>query len=212
MNHLFNAPVPAPLRAALIDHIGLALIVCDASGQVHFANAAAQAELAEGSMLWLEGEQLACRGDEARAQLTAALQSTGARRRRQLLALTDGRDRVMASVIPLPAHGVGAPLVMLLLGQRGPCSELGLQMLAGLHGLTPAEQRVLAALLHDRSPRDIARAVGVAISTVRSQVSSIRQKLGVRGITGLVLRAAEVPPMPNALHGSAFSMATPDTA
>jgi DNA-binding CsgD family transcriptional regulator len=33
------------------------------------------------------------------------------------------------------------------------------------------------------------------VSTVRTQISSIRSKLGTRSVEGLLLRAAEMPPM-----------------
>ena len=48
--------------------------------------------------------------------------------------------------------------------------------------------------------RDIARTKGVELSTVRTQIASIRTKLGVRSVEALLLRAAEVPPVAPALR------------
>jgi hypothetical protein len=44
----------------------------------------------------------------------------------------------------------------------------------------------------------------VALSTVRSQIKSIRDKLGVANIEGIFVRAAEVPPVALAWRRMAF--------
>ena len=45
--------------------------------------------------------------------------------------------------------------VLVMLGRRQPCSELGLEMLAASYGLTLAERRVLGALVREASPRSL---------------------------------------------------------
>ena len=76
-------------------------------------------------------------------------------------------------------------------------------MLSGVYGLTFAERRVLCSLVDDVSPRDIAASGGVSLSTVRTQIASIRTKFGVRNIEGVLIRAAEVPMVPSALRRQA---------
>jgi DNA-binding NarL/FixJ family response regulator len=55
--------------------------------------------------------------------------------------------------------------------------------------LTPREERVLSALLDGASAEEIARTDFVALTTVRSQIRSILQKLGVRSQLAAVAQA-----------------------
>lgn len=76
-----------------------------------------------------------------------------------------------------------------------------------LYGLTLAERRVLGGLLAEGAPRQIAAVNGVALSTVRSHIKSIRDKFGVHSIESLLIRAAGVPPVTTAwrrLGGGVF--------
>ena len=110
-------------------------------------------------------------------------------------------------MLPLAGRSGERPRALVVLGRRQPCSDLGLEMLAGSYGLTLAERRVLAALVREATPREIARQHAVALSTVRTQISSIRAKFGTRSIEGLLLRAAQVPPVAGALRLAGVSPA-----
>ena len=103
--------------------------------------------------------------------------------------------RLTAVAMPIQVDSLGMPAALLMIGRRNVCSPLGLEMLALRHGLTLTERRVLRALIASQSARDIADAHGVAMSTIRSQIQSIRDKVGVRSIEELLLRAAQVPPV-----------------
>jgi len=103
-------------------------------------------------------------------------------------------------VLPVGPAQADGQHVLVMLGRRQPCSELGLEMLAASYGLTLAERRVLGALVREASPREIAAQNAVALSTIRTQIQSIRIKLGARNVEGLLLRAAEVPPVASALR------------
>jgi DNA-binding CsgD family transcriptional regulator len=105
------------------------------------------------------------------------------------------QGRLMLATMPLDVTEIDAPLVLVMMGRRQVCSPLGLELLASHHGLTIAESRVLRALVDNRSPREIAALHGVAIATIRTQISAVRDKLGVRSIDALLLRAAEMPPL-----------------
>lgn len=187
------------LRAKLVDEIACGLIVCDGRGLVRFANCAAGAELASARVLYRRDDELRCAGAHG-ATLDAALRLTATKGRRQLLALGHDGDRLMVTLMPLHIDACPEPLVLIVLGRRGPCSELGLEMLSSAYGLTLTERRVLSGLMNDVAPRAIAAEQGVAISTVRSHISSIRAKLGVRSIEAILIRAAEVPQVPSALR------------
>ncbi|MDP2004177.1 MAG: hypothetical protein Q8K45_00730 [Rubrivivax sp.] len=196
------------LRSVLVDEIECGLIVCDDRGVVRFANHAAEQELASARVLRRAGDQLRSAGGTA-SELDAALRGAVLKGRRQLVRLSHGDDRLMVSVMPLRPAGSAETYALVVLGRRRPCSDLGLEMLANVYGLTLAERRVLAALMHEASPREIAAAHAVALSTVRTQISSIRSKLGTRSVDGLLIRAAEVPPIPSALRLAGSFQGTP---
>ena len=190
------------LRLALLDEIALGLIVCDRHGHLQFANPPADQELASERVLCRMGQRLRCTGSESSA-LDGALRKAATKGVRQLLTLANGGDSLMVAVVPLAMDTDCEPMVMLVLGRRGACSALGLEMLSGVYGLTSAERRVLCGLVADISPRDIAVAGGVSLSTVRTQIASIRTKFGVRNIEGVLIRVAEVPMVPSALRRQA---------
>ena len=92
---------------------------------------------------------------------------------------------------------------LLVLGKRQVCEQLSVQSFARSVNLTPAETRVLEQLCRGVRPTTIARQHGVAVSTVRTQIGSIRAKTGAASISELVRQVAVLPPMVNALRGAA---------
>lgn len=197
-----SAPLPpaaTDLLCCLIDEIDSGILVCDGEGIVRLANQAARHELDEGRLLCWNGTAVACSAGEG-GPLQRALRSAALQGRRQMVLLERAKDWLLTSVVPLPQGDGTEPLVLLLLGRREPCSAIGLELFGTAHGLTLAERRVLAALLRDASPREVAAEHGVALSTVRTQILSLRAKLGARSIEGLLLRAAGIPPVAAALR------------
>jgi DNA-binding CsgD family transcriptional regulator len=67
--------------------------------------------------------------------------------------------------------------------------ERGVLALARLFRLTCAESRVLAHLTNDRTPSEIAAALGVSITTVRSHLKALFAKTGTRRQSELVALA-----------------------
>lgn len=70
--------------------------------------------------------------------------------------------------------------------------QIGRYRRSGAHmshfGLTPAEQRLVSQLLGGKTLRQAAEILGVKYSTVRSQLNSIFQKVGVRRQADLITR------------------------
>lgn len=192
--HLPAAVPTNQIALALFDEIECGLIVCDEQGHIQFANHAARQELASQRLLLRSGDTLrsAANGPE---ELDTALRQAALRGRRCLLSLAHAGDQLMVSVLPFQLDGSAARQALVVLGRRQPCSELGLEMLAGCYGLTLAERRVLGGLVRQATPREIASAHAVKVSTVRSQISAIRAKFGTRSIEALLLRAAQMPPV-----------------
>ena len=88
----------------------------------------------------------------------------------------------------------------MLLGRSQLCEELSVQCFGRSQGLTGAETRVLVRLGQGTAPAEIARAQGVKLSTVRSQIGAIRDKTGMPSITALVRLVAALPPMVGVLR------------
>jgi len=189
----------ARMALALLDEIACGLIVCDARGRIRYANRAAQDELASAQWLQRVGDGFS-RAQGAGGELEPALRAAALQGRRTLVRLSRADDNLLASVLPLHAASTDCPLVLVMLGRRWPCSELGLDMLARSYGLTQAECRVLSALMREATPRQIAAEHDVAVSTVRTQITSLRTKFGVRRIEGLLLQLAAAPPLAHALR------------
>jgi DNA-binding CsgD family transcriptional regulator len=91
--------------------------------------------------------------------------------------------------------------VLLVLGKRRVCAQLSVQAFARSLNLTPAETRVLELLCAGVRPTLIAQTQGVAVSTVRTQIGSIRAKTGAASISALVRQVAVLPPLVGALRG-----------
>jgi DNA-binding CsgD family transcriptional regulator len=187
------------LRTMLLDEIECGLIVCDGRGMVLYANHTARQEMASGRLLRRAGDLLCTQGGSAGA-VEGAVRGAVIGGRRQTVRLSQGSDRLLVSVTPLRPAGSTQSYALLVLGRRRPCSELGLEMLAGVYGLTWAERRVMAGLVRESTAREIAQENAIALSTVRTQIQSLRNKFGARTIDGLLLRIAEVPPVASALR------------
>jgi DNA-binding CsgD family transcriptional regulator len=98
--------------------------------------------------------------------------------------------------------------VLVVLSKHSVCESLSIQGFARSYRLTSAETRVLVELCNGVPPIQVAEKLGVAISTVRSQIGSIRQKTGALSIRALVRQVAVLPPVKGTLrlNGSRLSL------
>jgi DNA-binding NarL/FixJ family response regulator len=183
------------LTQQVVDQIDCGLLVCDGHGHVLHANRAARRELGSGQLLSLQDDLLFCEGPSAH-ELSVAILAAATRGLRRLVYLQDSPP-LMLVVAPLEPQSGAEPLVLVMIGRRTLCTALGLELLALQHRLTWAEQRVLRGIVGGAAVRDIAADNGVAVSTIRTQVQSIRDKLGVNNIDALLLIAARIPPVPS---------------
>ena len=188
-------PRSYPFPQQVVDQIDCGLLVCDAGGRVLHANRAAIRELDSALTLRLQEGAVVCSGPSSR-ELASAIKTAATRGLRRLVNLQDSPP-LMLVVTPLDIEPGAEPLVLVMIGRRTLCTPLGLELLAMQHHLTWAEQRVLRAIVGGISVRDMAAEHGVAISTIRTQLQSIREKLGVANIDALLLIAARLPPVPS---------------
>lgn len=196
--------------AAMLDEIDYGMVLLLDELQVVHLNHVARAELDADHPLQLLGDELRARHPSDVPLLRDALAAATHRGLRRLLVLGAPQRRVQLAVVPL-AEGSddGRRATALVFGKRRMCEELSVQWFAHSHGLTGAETQVLKGLCEGRPPNDIARSLGVAISTVRTQIGSLRAKTGAESIRHLVQRVAVLPPLVSALgrqralHGEA---------
>jgi len=194
-----GAITAATAALALLDEVECGLIVCDVDGRTRVANHSARLELAAARLLEHAGDSVR-RVAGATGDLEAAMTQAAQRHLRCMVRLRKLDDELLVTVSPLQLPDVSGTHVLLMLGRREPCSDLALEMLAGSYGLTLAERRVLAGLLREATPREIADENGVSLCTVRTQVAAIRNKFGARSIEALLLRVTQVPPACGALR------------
>lgn len=187
----------------MLDEIDYGVLLVDGDAQLLHMNHVARRELDDAHHpLLLLGRQLGTRDSADRLRLHGALQAATQQRLRRLLLLGQGANRVAVSVVPLDTAGQLA--TQLSLGKRQMCGELAVQWFARSHGLTLAETRVLGGLSEGLQPNEIAARFGVGLSTIRSQIASIRLKTHADSIGAVVRQVAALPPLVGALRGAAL--------
>ena len=189
----------------MLDEIDYGMLLLGTDAQVIYINHAARVELDGDHPSQMLGRALRTQRAQDVAPLYDAL-AAARRGLRKLVTLGSGDQRVCVSVVPLPA-GAGlrsedeGPATLLVLGKRQVCEQLSVQGFARSVRLTPAETRVLEQLCAGVRPTAIARQQGVAVSTVRTQIGSVRAKTGAASISELVRQVAVLPPLVGALRG-----------
>jgi DNA-binding NarL/FixJ family response regulator len=89
----------------------------------------------------------------------------------------------------------GSPTVLALLTRQSAFDNLAECMYARTQRLSPSEELVMIGLCRGLEVSDIARENGVAQSTVRSQVNSLREKTGCPSIRRLIQRIHSLSPV-----------------
>jgi DNA-binding CsgD family transcriptional regulator len=187
--------------AATLDEVDYGMLLLADGAHVLHVNHAARAELDAHHPLQLLGRELRARRPEDVAPLHDALQGAAIRGLRRLLTIGEEGRRVSVSVVPLGGLGRDdRTATLVILGKRQFCEALSVQGFARSHRLTPAETRVLVALCQGERPGDAAAQLGVAISTIRTQIGNIRLKTGATSIRALVRQVAVLPPLMGVLR------------
>ena len=207
-------PVATSASAALLmrvlDEIDYGMLLVTARGALRYANQLALNEVLGGGPLSLAGGLVSARqaGDQGALHVAVA---DALRGRRRLITLGHNGSAVSVAVLPLPCgeNERSERLALLVFGKRHSCEALTVDFYARTQGLTGAETRVLLALCQGDKPKEIARTLGVAISTVRSHICSIRQKTQTGSIRELVRRVTVLPPITSVLKAPGSAEAPP---
>lgn len=186
--------------AAALDELDYGIVLLFDGMRVVHINDAARVELDDAHPLMLLDRELRPKLARDVASLHDAVSAAAMRGMRRLLTLGKDDQRASVSVIPLEAADAGPRAVLVVLGKRAVCESLSVQGFAKGYGLTGAETRVLIALCNGVPPAQVAVQLGVAISTIRSQIGSLRLKTGAESIRALVGQVAVLPPVKGALR------------
>lgn len=183
------------LGAAVLNEIDYPLILLSRSLVPVYVNKAAQARL--GTALPAQSQP------EDRARLAEAIDGALLRSRRSLITvhLAPGDNAPTPLAVIPQRDALGQPAVLLIAAKPQLCPELTLQSYARAMNLTDRETLVLQGLWAGLSPEEIARERGVALSTVRSQLSALRAKTGAKDLKGLTHRIGMLPPLIHVLAG-----------
>lgn len=185
------------LPLCLLDEIDYPIALLHADGLL-YCNAAAREQLAVDETLELRDGLLRARRPRDQSLLQAALRAAIERKARRLLAFDSADGPQAAALVPVELNGGSGTAALLVLGRRHVCESLSAWGFAHCCGLTPAEHAVLSQLCARRRPVEIARALGVALTTVRTHIANIRAKLGAPSIGEIVATLACLPPLRNA--------------
>lgn len=201
----FTTGPMAGVLVRMLDEIDYGLLLVTASGVLRFANQLALRALGGDGALRLAGGAVFAARDTDQTLLRTAL-CDAARGLRRLLTLNPAGTNTSVAVLPLPAQDSGfdadsaaEPLVMLVLGKQGANQTLTLDFFARTHKLTSAETAVLRALCAGQSPKQVAANLCVAISTIRTQIGSIRLKTQTASLRELADKVAALPPITPAM-------------
>ncbi|MBX3621652.1 MAG: hypothetical protein KF891_16910 [Rhizobacter sp.] len=194
-----GAPAVA-LFTRMLDEIDHGMLLVTPGGRLRHANQPAQRELARAGALLLAGQEVRAAQREQNHALLQAL-ANASRGRRCMLTLGAAAPDLSVAVTPLGHENQDhEALVLLVLGKRQSFETLTLDFYARTQGLTDAEARVLQALCKGLRPKEVARQFNVAVSTIRSQISSIRAKTQTTSIRDLVNRVSTLPPIAPAIR------------
>lgn len=182
-----------PLIQALLDELDEGIVLCDARRRPLLLNRAARSELERGDPLRLDAGRLTAQDHGAAEWLESDLREVSRGGARRLRLLPGRAGRLFVTLLPMPGHEALDGLSLLLIGRRTPCREAAIDLLAEMHGLTSSERSVLGGLVEGLNPSDIAIAKGVELSTVRTQISAVRAKLGADSIEGVTRLVATLP-------------------
>jgi DNA-binding CsgD family transcriptional regulator len=194
----------AALRA--LDQVAAGVIISDGECRVVEMNRAAEDILRRDDGLMVrDGKLGAYRVFEhdklARFIAHAALGKTATAIGRMLVRTRSGRVAYSLAVAPLGVELAlyERPLAIILVGD--PLARTLTETdLIEFFGLSPAESRVAAALLAGKKVRQIAVELDVQITTVRTQLSSIFQKVGAKNQADLIRMLLSVPVLPAGLR------------
>jgi DNA-binding CsgD family transcriptional regulator len=188
--------------SAVLDQLAAAIFLVDSQGRIVYSNASGHRLLSAAVVVRNRGARL------------TAIDRAADRRLRELFAATCVSEHITpnrGAAVPLPASRnqdprvayvhpltIGHPfkgctdgaLASVVVGKPTADLTLAFQAIAKTYDLTPAEVRVLAAIVNIGRVRQVARALGICETTAKSHLQRIFQKTRTHRQADLVKLAA----------------------
>jgi DNA-binding NarL/FixJ family response regulator len=173
-------PAPRDKFGASLGDLPMGVVILDRSGTVHYVN--------ESAARVLGGGRVALLGRRACPPLAALVLRHIKARAANRIAIGDGAAPVtaIARTAGSDAYGKFTERVTVLLPALPVAPRMMAVVLHSLFNLTPAEQLLATELGTGANLSDVARARGVAMGTVRTQLKSVFGKMGVTRQSELV--------------------------
>lgn len=187
------------LVAALDDPV----LILSESGHLLLCNAAAESLLKVGEGLCVSRGRIAARTPDENAKLRQLLCAVHGSAERALayspyLCLTrrPPLEPLRAAVIPLapPVFGTETGRIMLWIDLPAEIPRMPAEAFACWYKLTRAEVRLALLLLSNRTLKEAADTMGIALTTAKSQLQSLFAKTGTRRQSELMVKLARAVP------------------
>ena len=195
--NVFDAADAASLDA--FERLGAGVLLVDARRTIRFANRVAEAIFEANDGLFSTAGRLCARGASDQRLASAIANAAGqgryaAGRTATLVAVPrqDSPNPLSVAVSPYPEERRslfdGGPLALVIVGMPDRRAAFPVEALRDLYDFTPAEARLAVALCNGTGLADHARASGVALTTVRTHLTSIFLKSGENRQADLIRR------------------------
>lgn len=192
------------LPRGILDSMSVGALIADPTGQVRFANAAAEEILAENDGLSRRDNRIQGARSFETNTLLAAVRDVAANNRAEkrdgamLIARPSGKRPYAVVVMPLAAPAGGeakAPRALVFVSDLAHRNNELAPRLSQLFGLSKAEARVAAGIAEGRRLTEIAQEFDVRMPTVRTQLRAVLKKVGASRQADLVRIVLALPPM-----------------
>lgn len=192
------------LFRAIVDHLGIPVLIVDEDFHVLYANSAAESVLAEGVIAAAPRGQLQFRYAHANAAIDRAV-ALGVRDEFALgpagidVPLAGAPVAAVAHVLPLARRGPSSRMsaraaAAIFIAEQGAAHLPPIDAIGALFGLTAAEKRVAAKVAAGLTRGEIALSTGVSDGTVKSQLAAVFDKTGTGDQRQLELLLRELSP------------------
>ena len=174
-----------------LDHVSVTLLLVDEDGGLLFANARGQSLLADDLAVW--GGRLAAAYTTGTRALRAAISAAaGPRRLTTTIALESQHDVLRLMAIPLSKTVEPGPTPVMLIACHQEAT-IEAARLGQAFDLTPAEARLLSALVGGERIAAYARRTGVSVNTAKTHLRQLFSKTGEQRQAGLIRLALTDP-------------------
>lgn len=184
------------LYTAILDQLGLPILLVEGDGSVNYANAAALALVDGNGLIKAVNSILSTEHAADGERLRRAIADTCANGAGRVVVLgTEATAQpLVALVLPFQDEHVlpGRGRALVLLRSNKGTSEILLNSLRRLFRLSPAEAAIAIALGSGIDLSELAQQRHVKLNTLRSQVASIMAKTGTRRQAQLVALVARI--------------------